>query len=153
MLAPVVGGGGGCKTAIGGQEQSGCMWPVCRRSLSKLPISVCTMLKDAATLPYPGWAWSCLEGTVVGWLVPMVRLWVRARVRAEWCYRLLSCPGSAASGAATVAAVVEQLGAALAAEQLVQPQQKEQLDSPLQQQQQQQQRAAAIAAAEQQQQQ
>ena len=39
-------------------------------------------------------------------------------VRAERCYRLLSCPGSAA---AAVATAVEQLGGALAAEQLVQP--------------------------------
>ena len=64
----------------------------------------------------PGQAWlnrSCLAGTVVGWLVPMVQLQVLARVRAEWRYRLLSCPESAAA--------VEQLGAALAAEQLVQP--------------------------------
>ena len=43
----------------------------------------------------------------------MVQLQVLARVRAEWRYRLLSCPESAAA--------VEQLGAALAVEQLVQP--------------------------------
>ena len=47
--------------------------------------------------------------TAVGWLVPMVRPPVRAQARAERCYRLFSCPGSAAAVAA------EQLGAALAA--------------------------------------
>ena len=66
----------------------------------------------------PGWAWlikSCLARTVVGWLVPMVWSWVRAGARAERHYRLLSCPDSAAAVAA-----VEQLGTALAAEQLMQ---------------------------------
>ena len=48
----------------------------------------------------------------------MVRSQVRAWARAEQRYRLLSCPESA--GAAAVAAV-EQLGADLAAEQIVQP--------------------------------
>ena len=43
---------GGCNDAIGGQGQSGCIRPVCRRSLSELRISVCTMLKDAATLSW-----------------------------------------------------------------------------------------------------
>ena len=42
-------------------------------------------------------------------------------MRAEQRYRLLSCPGSAAAATAAVAAAVEQLGAALAAEQLEQP--------------------------------
>ena len=37
---------------------------------------------------------------------------------AEWCYRQLSCPGSVA---AAVAEAAEQIGAALAAEQLEQP--------------------------------
>ena len=67
----------------------------------------------------PGWAWlnrSCLASTVVGGLVPMVWSRVRARERAERRHRLLSCPDSAAAVAA-----VEQLGAALAAEQLTQP--------------------------------
>ena len=40
----------------------------------------------------------------------MVQSHVQAHVRAEWCYRLLSCPGFAAAA--------EQLGAVLAAEQL-----------------------------------
>ena len=40
----------------------------------------------------------------------MVQSHVQAQVRAEWCYRLLSCPGFAAAA--------EQLGAVLAAEQL-----------------------------------
>ena len=47
----------------------------------------------------PGRAWlnrSYLAGTVVGWLVPIVRLKVRARARVELRYRLLSCPTSAA---------------------------------------------------------
>ena len=43
---------GGCNTAIGGQGQLGCMRPVCHRSVSKLRISVPTMLKDAATLSW-----------------------------------------------------------------------------------------------------
>ena len=46
----------------------------------------------------------------------MVRSQVRAQANAERCYRLLSCPGSAAAAVAA-----EQLGAALAAEQLAQP--------------------------------
>ena len=46
------------------------------------------------------------------------RVRARARARAERCYRLLSCPESAAE-AAVVAA--EQLEAVLAAEQLEQP--------------------------------
>ena len=48
----------------------------------------------------PGWAWlnrSCQARTVGGWLEPMVRSQVRAQARAERCYRLLSCPGSAAA--------------------------------------------------------
>ena len=60
----------------------------------------------------PGWAWlnrSCLAGTVVGLLVPMVRLRVRAQARAKRRYRLLSC----LSPSSAVAAEVEQLGAAL----------------------------------------
>ena len=39
----------------------------------------------------PGRTWlnrSCLEGTVVGWLMPMVQSRVRARARVERCYRL-----------------------------------------------------------------
>ena len=74
------------------------------------------MLKYATRLSCPGQAWfnrSCQSGTVVGWLVPMVQSWVRAWVRAERCYRLLSYSGSAAQ--------VEQLRTALAAEKLVQP--------------------------------
>ena len=51
LSAPVA---GGCNTAIGGQEQSGCMRPVCHRSSSELQISVCTMLKDAATQSWVG---------------------------------------------------------------------------------------------------
>ena len=76
------------------------------------------MLKDDATLSWRAWLnRSCLAGTVVGWLVPIVRYWVQARVRADWRYRQLSCPESAAA----VAGAVEQLGAAHAAEQLGQP--------------------------------
>ena len=71
------------------------------------------MFKDAATLFCLDWA--CLAGTVVCWLVPIVRWQVRARVKAKQRYRLLSCPGSAAAAAS------ELLGAALEAEQLVQP--------------------------------
>ena len=64
-----------------------------------------------------GWAWLTgpASGTIVGWLVPMVRSRVRARARAEWRYRLLSCQGSvaaevaaAATAAAGRAAVVQQ---------------------------------------------
>ena len=107
---------GGWNTAIGGQGQLGCMRPVCHRSSSELQISIHTMLKDAARCP--GRAClnrSCLEGTVVSQLVPMVQSGVKARAKAELCYRLLSCPGSAAASAA------EQLGADPAAEQLVKP--------------------------------
>ena len=80
-------------------------------------------MKDAATLSCPGQAWlnrSCLVGTVVGWLVPMVQLLVWAQARAEHHYRLLFFPGSAAAATAAAAAE-EQLGAALAVEQLEQP--------------------------------
>ena len=45
---------GGCNIAIGGQGQSGCMRPVCCRSLSELQISVRTKLKDAAILSLLG---------------------------------------------------------------------------------------------------
>ena len=45
---------GGCNTAIGGLVQFGCMLPVCHRSSSQLRISIRTMLKDAATLSWPG---------------------------------------------------------------------------------------------------
>ena len=48
----------------------------------------------------------------------MVRSRVLTWARAEHHYRLLSCPESAAAAAV---AAVEQLGAALSAEQLVQP--------------------------------
>ena len=65
---------GGCNTAIGGQGQSGCMRLVCCRSSSELQISVRTKLKDATTLSYLAWFnRSCLAGTLVGWLVPMVQ--------------------------------------------------------------------------------
>ena len=47
----------------------------------------------------------------------MMWLRVQAWAMAERCYRLLSCPDSAAASAV---AAVEQLGAALAAEQLMQ---------------------------------
>ena len=75
---------------------------VCRKSSSEQRFGIHTMLKDAATLTCPDWAWlsrSCLAGTVVSWLVPvrMVQWRVRARMRAERRYRLLSCPGSAAA--------------------------------------------------------
>ena len=63
---------------------------------------------------------SCLAETVVGWLGPMVWLLVQARARPDWKYRLLSCPGSAAA-VAVAAVAAEQLGAALALEQLEQP--------------------------------
>ena len=45
---------GSCNTAIGGQGQSGCMRPVCRRSSSELRTNVRTKLKDAATLLWLG---------------------------------------------------------------------------------------------------
>ena len=80
-----------------------------------------------------GWAWwnkSCLAGTVVGWLVPMVRAWFKAQARAEGHYRLLSYAGPAA---------VEQLLAALGSGAASATcSKKEQLGSPLQQWQQQQ---------------
>ena len=92
------------------------------------------MIKDAATLSYPGWAWfyrSCLAGIVVGWLV---LLRVRAWARADQRFRLLSCPGSAAAAAA-VAAAAEQLGAALGSGAASAARsKKEQLGGPLQQQ-------------------
>ena len=69
FLALVV---GGCNIAIGGQGQSGCMWPVCRRSSSELQISIGTMLKGAATLSWPGLVNHVLpsrDSWLVGWLV------------------------------------------------------------------------------------
>ena len=61
-----------------------------------------------------GWAWITgpASGTIVGWLVPMVRSRVRARARAEWCYRLLSCPGSAAAEVAAVSVAAAATAAA-----------------------------------------
>ena len=65
----------------------------------------------------------------------MVWSWVRAWARTERRYRLLSCPGSAASAAAA-----EQLGAAhVSGAASAARSRKEQLGSPLQQQQEQQQ--------------
>ena len=88
---------------------------------SKLLSSIRTMLKDAATLSWPGLVKQVLPGRdSCCRLVPMVRSRFRALVQAEQCYRLLSCPGSAAAAVA-VAAAAEQLGVALAAEQLEQP--------------------------------
>ena len=65
IKAPVA---GGCNTAIGGQGQLGCMWPVCSRSLSKLRISVHTMLKDASTLSWPGLVKQVLPSRDSCWL-------------------------------------------------------------------------------------
>ena len=80
------------------------MPPVCHRFSSKLQIIASTLkCCHAAMLSCPGWAWlnrSCLAGTAVGWLVPMVHSQVGAQVRAERPYRLLSCPGSAVEAAA-----------------------------------------------------
>ena len=66
FLALVV---GGCNIAIGGQGQSGCMWPVCRRSSSELQISIGTMLKGAATLSWPGLVNHVLPSRDSCWLV------------------------------------------------------------------------------------
>ena len=41
-------------TLVDKDGQSGYMQPVCHRSSSELQISVCTLLKDAATLSWPG---------------------------------------------------------------------------------------------------
>ena len=85
---------------------------VCHHPNCGLASTLYCMLKDSAMLSCPGWAWlnrSCLAGTVVGLLVPMVRLRVRAQARAKRRYRLLSC----LSPSPAVAAEVEQLGAAL----------------------------------------
>ena len=106
---------GVCNTAIGGQGQSIGMYAaaVDPRSNCGLASALCSRMLTRC----PGWAWLnrfCEIETVVGWLVSMVLLLVRAQARAERCYRLLSCPVSAA-------AAVEQLGAALAMEQLEQP--------------------------------
>ena len=65
MSAPVA---GGCNTAIDGQGQSGCMRPVCHRSSSELRISVCTMLKDAATLSWLGLVKQVLPSRDSCWL-------------------------------------------------------------------------------------
>ena len=93
------------------------------------------MLKDAAMLFCPDWAWlnrSCLAGTVVGGLVPLVESRVRARARAERCYRLSSSPGSASSSCSSSRAASaarrkkKQLGGPL---QQQQPQQEQQRSS------------------------
>ena len=52
LSAPVV--GAVTLQLVHGQGQSGCMRPVCHRSSSELQISVCTMLKDAATQSWVG---------------------------------------------------------------------------------------------------
>ena len=66
---------GGCNTAIGGQGQSGCVSPVCHRSLSKLRISVRNMLKDAATMSWLGLVKQVLPSRDSCWLakVPMLQ--------------------------------------------------------------------------------
>ena len=46
----------------------GCMQPVCRRSSSELQISVCTMLKDAAMLSWPGLVKQVLPSKDSCWL-------------------------------------------------------------------------------------
>ena len=82
--------------------------PVCHRSSSKLLVSVCTMLKDAATLSCPGLVKQVLSSRDSCWLASANGAVASCRVKAEQHYRLL------------------------------QQQQKDQLGSPLQQQQQQQ---------------
>ena len=73
VSAPV---SGGCHNAIGGQGQLGCMRPVCHRSSSELQINVCTMLKDAATLSWPGLVNQVLPSRDSCWLAS-----------AKWCGR------------------------------------------------------------------
>ena len=108
LPAPVA---GACSTAIGGRGQSWCMRPVCHRYSSELQISVCTMLKDAATLSWVGLVKQVLPSRDSCWLASANGAVASSSLaRAEWRYRLLSCPGSAAAA--------EQLGATLAAEQL-----------------------------------
>ena len=59
---------GGCNTAIGGQGQSGCMWPVYCRSSSGLWISIHTLLKHAATQFWPGLVKQVLPSRDSCWL-------------------------------------------------------------------------------------
>ena len=108
------------------------MWPVSCRSSSELWISVRTMLKDAATLSWPGLVNQVLPSKDSCWLASANGVVSSSSLGKGRAYRLLSCPDSAAAVAA-----VEQLGAPLAAEQgrsLCSLQQKDQFGSPLQQQ-------------------
>ena len=91
------------------------MQPVCCRSLSELRIIVCTKLKDAATLSWPGLFEQVLPSRDSCWFAG-----------ANRCGRKFK-PGQGrtalhqGAAAATSVAAAEQLGAALAAEQLEQP--------------------------------
>ena len=114
------------------------MRPVCRRSSSELRISVCIMLKDAATLSWQGLVKQVLPSKDSCWLSSengVVMNLSPGEGRMALHYRLLSCPGSAAAAAA-----VEQLGAALGSRAASAARsRKEQLGSPMQHQQDQQQ--------------
>ena len=90
------------------------------------------MLKDAATLSWPGLVKKVLPSKDSCWLASANGVVSSSSLGKGRAYRLLSCPDSAAAVAA-----VEQLGAPLAAEQgrsLCSLQQKDQFGSPLQQQ-------------------